>query len=293
MKALLPPLGSLARPFGLDFVFNHDHAMELVAATHKRARPAQYDAHEAFELGMVLKGGEIRIFPDGTEFRVLPGEVWLHPTWELHGHAILEDRTDVVVLLFLPDFLGEQLLGDVPWISLFSLPPRQRPRVTDDRMRARVLDIGRRLWNECYDRQPGWQTVTQLELVLLLIELRRACVAAQGAGVYVRDLSLILPVLSALHVDPTRWITQDEAAALTRVSRSCFSRTFRRSTGLSFHQFLVRTRTTQAADRLLYSNVPVEAAAIEFGFVDASHLHRHFVKQFNCTPAQYRRRLRT
>jgi len=32
------------------------------------------------------------------------------------------------------------------------------------------------------------------------------------------------------------------------------------------------------------------AAVLAFGFTDGSHLHRHFLKLYGCTPAEYRRR---
>ena len=103
----------------------------------------------------------------------------------------------------------------------------------------------------------------------------------------------MLPAITALHSESGRWISLSQAAALTRLSRPYFSRLFRRCTGLSFHRFMLRTRTAQAAERLRYSQASVEAVATEFGFVDGSHLHRHFVKLYGCTPAEYRRQDRS
>ncbi len=212
--------------------------------------------------------------------------------WEVHGVRIAEPETRVVVLMFLSEMLGDQMLGDLPWLTLFSAPPKHRPWVSDERTRLRVLDLGNHLWEEISGEAVGWRTSVQLWLVQLLLELRRGWAGQEAASGYARDLSLILPAITALHAESARWVTLSQAAALARLSRPYFSRLFRRCTGLSFHRFLLRTRTAQAAERLRSSGVSVEAAATEFGFVDGSHLHRHFVKLYGCTPAEYRRQHR-
>ncbi len=288
---LLSPIGSRDHPFQVIHEWAPHRALEAVAHVWEHPRRTEFDVHAGLEVGVVLRGEEVRTFPDGTERRFRPGEVWLHPMWEVHGVRIAEADTHVVIVMFLPELLGDQLLGDLPWLTLFCAPAKQRPWVTEERTRRRVLDLGQHLWQEIDEQALGWSTSVQLWLVQLLLELRRGWVQ-EGASGYARDLSLVLPAITALHGESARWVSLSEAAALSRLSRPYFSRLFRRCTGLSFHRFLLRTRTAQAAERLRYSQVSVEAAATEFGFVDGSHLHRHFVKLYGCTPAEYRRQNR-
>ncbi len=56
-----------------------------------------------------------------------------------------------------------------------------------------------------------------------------------------------MPAISTLHADPGARLTLAGAAARCGLSRSAFTLVFRRSVGLSFHQFCVRTRTAHAA----------------------------------------------
>jgi transcriptional regulator GlxA family with amidase domain len=58
--------------------------------------------------------------------------------------------------------------------------------------------------------------------------------------------------------------------------------------GLTFGKFALRNRVAHAASVLLSTDLPLEAIAGEYGFGDASHLHHAFVKQYGCTPVQYR-----
>lgn len=66
-----------------------------------------------------------------------------------------------------------------------------------------------------------------------------------------------------------------------------FARQFRRTTGLSPYQFLLRSRVELARDLLLKGHAISEVAAIT-GFTDQSHLHRHFKRILGITPGKAR-----
>jgi transcriptional regulator GlxA family with amidase domain len=80
----------------------------------------------------------------------------------------------------------------------------------------------------------------------------------------------------------------DEAAEACGLGRAQFSIVFREVVGLSFGRFSRRLRLGVVAQLLLGTDRPVAAIAAETGFVDASHLHRTFVKHYGCTPNAYR-----
>jgi transcriptional regulator GlxA family with amidase domain len=52
------------------------------------------------------------------------------------------------------------------------------------------------------------------------------------------------------------------------------------------HRFQLAYRIGTAR-RLLERGIPVAEVAVETGFVDQSHLHRHFRKTLGMTPARY------
>lgn len=82
-------------------------------------------------------------------------------------------------------------------------------------------------------------------------------------------------------------ITLDDIAAAACLSPYHFSRLFRRKTGLTPHQYLVRTRV-EAARRLIAdrSRASLSDIATSVGFYDQSHLTRHFRRQFGTTPGR-------
>jgi len=134
------------------------------------------DVHPGIEVGIMLSGRVERHFADfmlpGT-----PGDVWLCAMWEPHAWRVLEAGGERVVLIFLPDLLQDEMLGDLPWLSLFAAPPSQRPHVSTPELRRAVLETGRRLYDDILAKQPGWQTAVRLGL--LRLPTRRKLVASK------------------------------------------------------------------------------------------------------------------
>ena len=64
---------------------------------------------------------------------------------------------------------------------------------------------------------------------------------------------------------------------------------FRQTVGATFRTFCLHARLSYAAHRLLTTDHSIAAIAEDAGFVDDSHLHHCFVKEYGRTPSQYRR----
>jgi AraC-like DNA-binding protein len=81
----------------------------------------------------------------------------------------------------------------------------------------------------------------------------------------------------------------EELAAAAGVGRFRLIRLVRDRTGLAPHALQIGYRV-RAARRLLEAGRTVAEAAVETGFADQSHLHRHFHRVLGITPGDYRRR---
>lgn len=258
---------------------------------HPYPAPLGTDMHQAFEIGVLLSGCEERHFEDFV-IPVNPGEMWLCGAWEPHGWRASRSGTRELVLQFLPDFLGEEMFGGVSWLSLFSAPPDQRPRVTMQRRREEALSVAQDLRREMKERSRGWLAAVRLGILRLLLMLSRGWepVSASGRDHTVRTGSLpkIMPAVRLVHSHPTRRLSLREAAATCGLSVSQFGYVFRQVMGLSFGKFCRRARLAYVAQLLLTTELSVEAIADASGFSDASHLHHAFVQTYGSTPARYR-----
>jgi len=67
-----------------------------------------------------------------------------------------------------------------------------------------------------------------------------------------------------------------------------FLRTFKRVTGITPHQWLLRGRLRHAAERLSSSREPITEIALDVGFDDLSNFIRSFRREFGVSPSRYR-----
>lgn len=272
-----------------------EHPAVAEAFSRSGPTPLEIDIHQGIEVGVNLVGRVERQF-QGLSTELAPGGVWLCSMWEPHGWRVTSRKHQSVVVIFLPEFLGDEMLGDLAWLSLFSVSPDRRPQVFDAVARRRILNIGRELREEAVAQQPGWETAVRHNLLLLLLTLRRGweapAVEQQLSRQRTGDLSRIMPALDLLHGEHLSRITVARAAKACALSRSHFNALFRQTMGVSFAKLCLRTRAAFVAHRLLTTDLPVKVIAEEVGFVDASHLHRAFMKRYGMSPANYRKRFK-
>lgn len=100
-------------------------------------------------------------------------------------------------------------------------------------------------------------------------------------------------VIRHLHQRYDESQSSEHLAAMAGLSVSQFERRFRRAFGSSPHQYLIRVRVENAANRLLESNQTVSAIALECGFYDHAHFSRSFRRIMNVSPSDYRTRFQT
>jgi AraC family transcriptional regulator len=80
-----------------------------------------------------------------------------------------------------------------------------------------------------------------------------------------------------------------EMAGVANLSRYHFSRRFKRSTGLSPHQYVIGRRVERAKELLSKTDLSVGDVASAVGFAHQSHLARHVRRRFGVPPSSLRR----
>jgi AraC family transcriptional regulator len=108
---------------------------------------------------------------------------------------------------------------------------------------------------------------------------------ATNAG---RDASRIARVLHRLEAARAEPAALADLASAAGLSRYHFLRTFKRVTGITPHQWVLRTRLRYAAERLIRSREPVTEVALDVGFDDLSNFIRSFRTEFGVSPSRYR-----
>ncbi|MGH7553298.1 MAG: helix-turn-helix transcriptional regulator [Longimicrobiales bacterium] len=101
-------------------------------------------------------------------------------------------------------------------------------------------------------------------------------------------LARVTRIARTIEQDPGGGLALDTLAREAGLSPFHFLRTFQRVTGLTPHQYVLRTRLRQAAMRLAVERDKVIDVAFGCGFGDVSNFNRAFRMEFGVSPRVYR-----
>ena len=107
-----------------------------------------------------------------------------------------------------------------------------------------------------------------------------------------RDLERIKEAMTYMQQNFSGKVRLEDVADSLAISKSELCRCFRRVLKVSPMEYLIQFRLEEAGRQLLSTDKSVTQIALETGFDSPSHLGRFFLKEFGCTPRQYRTRKR-
>lgn len=87
-----------------------------------------------------------------------------------------------------------------------------------------------------------------------------------------------------------RDLSLKELSNLLQMSPHYFSQLFKQTTGITPHQYVIRCRVERAKNLIQQGHLSLAEIATQIGFVDQSHLHRHFKRLVGVTPKKYWRK---
>jgi AraC-like DNA-binding protein len=96
-------------------------------------------------------------------------------------------------------------------------------------------------------------------------------------------------VISAIEHGYARHWTLSDILSIAHMSRSTLMRVFRKATGQTPIEYLVRLRIQKAMELLRHTDWTITRIALEAGFNDSNYFTRQFRRANNQSPSQYRR----
>jgi len=160
-----------------------------------------------------------------------------------------------------------------------------------------LAQLGQLLLQEHTASQIGsdlYQQALQQQLTLhLLRQYTTRPLTLADANITANDArQRISPALDLIHAHLADNLSLDTLATATHLTTYHFTRVFKQATGLSPHQYVLRERIEHAKVLLSTTSLSITEIAVEVGFNDQSHLHRHFKRTVGLTPRQYRKQLK-
>jgi AraC-like DNA-binding protein len=106
-----------------------------------------------------------------------------------------------------------------------------------------------------------------------------------GTALHHGRMSQVLRTMAARSAAP---YTVAGLARMARLSPYHFLRSFKATTGVTPHQWLLRARLRAAAGKLATTKAPVTDIALDVGFEDLSNFTRTFRAEFGASPREFR-----
>lgn len=248
-----------------------------------------YHLHNEYEL-MVIKKGHGTAFVGDFIGEYKTGDVYLHgnklPHWFRKKHANMIGAS--MVVQFTDDFLGS---------AFFEIPEMKSIR--------RILDISAHgllckgdLEKSIRKKLLAIEFLSGYEKVMSLLDMLHEISLSEEyelvSGIVephsIKEQFLIQTIFEFSMNNFKRKITLDEVAVLTNKSVSAFSHYFKKTTKMSYINFLNQIRIAHACELLKTTHLSVTEICYESGFNNWANFSSHFKKQCNMSPTKYRAR---
>lgn len=242
-------------------------------------------AHETFAIGVIEAGGQAftyrrsghnqLVMPAGCVAVINPGTVHTGRAATQAGWTYRMIYPESGLLRRV----AAEIVGQTRDIPYFSTPVIHDPHLAkwilrmhaalEDPITSQIERESRLLW-------------AMAQLIVRHADANHPAQRVKQEPIYVRRIR------SYLNDHFAASISLKDLSDLVNISPFHLLRMFRKSIGLPPHAYLLQIRINRAK-KLLLAGAQIADVALEVGFVDQSHLSRHFKRMVGVSPGQYRR----
>ncbi len=257
-------------------------------------RPMDLHLHDFDELVMITKGHGLH-FTESEEYTICAGDVFFIKPGITHGYRNTEDL-ELINVLYYQNNLSVPIndLRKMPgYRALFELEPALRQKdgfksklqlsleELDDM--CRIVDL---IDEEIHGGKSGSIFLATSYLMQLIGQLSRRY--EEKPSLQKLPLMRLSSVFSFIENNYTEEISLDEMAKSANMSKSTLIRAFRKTTGYTPLDYILRLRINKASEVLRHPDSSVTEAACSSGFHDSNYFSRQFRRFTGVSPREYR-----
>lgn len=226
-------------------------------------------SHMEYAIGVTLRGIQHYNLDGSLQLSYPNGVMLFNPEQAHDGMAHDMTGLDYVMLYIEPQLLLEVI--EKKDIVHFSTPI-----VYDFRLKQRILSLSNAILNE----------KDEALCSELLLSLTDSLIQTEFTKVYKKDNALIGKAKDLLHANLENILKLDEVCKELGLSKFQFIRFFKAHTGISPYQYYLNCKI-EHAKHLIETKKDVYSAVAECGFVDLTHLNKHFKSVYGTTAFEY------
>jgi AraC-like DNA-binding protein len=264
--------------------YMRDRQLPLALVRDDRYRSCPLHTHEFSELVVVL-GGRGAHRTEAGDYDIEAGDAFVIKSGRVHGYRV--PKTLELVNILYDEAALRVPMKDLPALpgyhALFTLEPVYRAEHgLGKRLRLRSAQIRQvrtlvdAMEQEIHSREPGYVFMATAVFMQIVCYLSRCYAEARSRGSH--PLFGMGQVMSFIETNYKTNLTLSELAQIANMSESSLLRTFRKATGTSPIDYVIRLRVHKACELLMAGGGSVTEIAYEVGFVDSNYFSRQFKK---------------
>ena len=252
--------------------------LELIRATYISHTFSRH-THEGYAIGVIEEGIEGFRYQGANHAAPASSIVIVHPG-EVHtGHAVTQSGW--TYRMFYPETnifqLAASEIADCPQ----PLPYFPEPVIYDPQLAAQLRNL-----HICLENRASKLEKESSMMWVFARLINRYAQTPPPIKPIGSEVAAVKHTQEYLQVNYANNISLKELANLVNLKPLRLLRVFRQTFGLPPHAYLTQLRVTQAR-KLLARGMLIAEVAVDTGFSDQSHLHRHFKRIVGVTPGQY------
>ena len=250
---------------------------------------------------LYIKRGKGTIEIGGVRYDIKPDMLIAITPWTITEITRVDEMIQLIRIAYDYQYINSTLKG-VPGLEEDSSELLQflamDPAVYLDSVQTECIDalceqLRAELGVESAQVMPPNRPLSQLYVtnkrVELMILYRRYVMAVRGEKDYEKDISLENSILGYIYAHATEKLSLSGVASVFFISESTLSKRISEITGTTFSKLVNSIRIEKVSDFLVYTDLTLDEIAALTGFVDASHLSKHFNAKVGVPPVKFRK----
>lgn len=226
-------------------------------------------SHQEYAIGVTLRGIQHYNLDGNLQLSYQNGVMLFNPEQAHDGMAHDETGLEYVMLYIEPQLLLEVM--EKKDIVRFS-----NPVVYDINLEQKILSLTNAILS---DKDEALCSE-------LLLSLTDSLEETNLSTVYKNDNTLIKKAKYMLHANLEHVLKLDDICKELNLSKFQFIRFFKAHTGISPYQYFLNCKV-ELAKQLIEKSRDIHSAVVDCGFVDVTHLNKHFKSVYGTTAFQY------
>ncbi|MEF3351821.1 AraC family transcriptional regulator [Paenibacillus sp. GYB006] len=250
------------------FIYKRSAGITALSASMSEFKYKKH-AHKEYAIGVTLRGIQHYNLDGNLQLSYQNGIMLFNPEQAHDGMAHDKSGLDYVMLYIEPQLLLEVMKKKD--IVRFSTPI-----MYDRKLEQRILHLSQAILSEKDEALCS-------ELLLSLTDnLAQTDLSTDDK----KDNTLIRKAKDLLHANLEQVLKLDEICKELDLSKFQFIRLFKAHTGISPYQYFLNCKI-ECAKQLIEKNKDIYSAVAACGFVDLTHLNKHFKRVYGTTAFEY------